>query len=101
MTARMAVKRALRPRNFSLASAYPARELKNTRPTVTSRATHTELKNQRGNFVSSSRLIASLVTGFGIRFSGLLLASVWVLNEVTNWMMKGKMYMSANMTRST
>ncbi len=67
---------------------------------MTISVTQTELKNQRKKGVSWSRSRASVVNGCGIRLSALLLASVWVLNEVTNWMMKGNMYSSAKRTSS-
>ena len=40
------MKTVLRPRNFSRASAYPARETRKTRPTVTSTVTITEFVNR-------------------------------------------------------
>jgi hypothetical protein len=48
MTAMTAANSAPRPGKRSRASAYPARESKNTRPAVTNSATTTEFANQRG-----------------------------------------------------
>ena len=47
MTAMTAANSVPRPRKRSRASAYPARESKNTRPAVTKRETTTEFVNQR------------------------------------------------------
>ena len=83
------MKTALRPRNFSRASAYPARETRKTRPTVTSNVTITEFVNHSGKSVWASRSNAAVVIGSGTRASGFATASPLVLNDVETCTMNG------------
>ena len=89
ITARIAVNSAARPLNLILASAYPASESKNTRPSVTLTATHVEFTNHNGKSVEASRSNAARLNGSGTRLSGFCVASALVLKLVTSWMRKG------------
>ncbi len=90
MTATRHANTTVRPRNRRRASAYPASELKKTRPTVTTIVTITEFLNQVGkSLFRNSCAYASVVNVCGTSESGFDAASGSVLKLVATWIRNG------------